>query len=204
MSFMYFFWGFLCQWALGLVSSAFSTSGLTGNWIDQVPLLVGYILHFIGFMKLKPLSATLGKGSTGALILILLSIVQMLLPANTPLTSQPWWGTVLTVIVVIPEMYMIYYLCKGIGELADTQLRPELREVAARRWRLFVYCQVTIALALLTSLFANPTEPNAWGVVAGILGIVYVVLNLIVYILLLTLTWRANKELDLEQASVSR
>ncbi len=195
---MYFFWGFLSQWALGLVTSALSTSGMTGQWVDQIPLLVGYMLHFIGFMKLKPVNVAFSKGSISALVLILLSIVQMLLPVNGALTSQPWWGSVLTVIVIVPEMFMIYYLCRGIGELAEAQRRPNLREIAARRWRLFVYCQVTIALALLTSIFANPNEPNAWGVVAGILSIVYVILNLVVYIMLLTFTWRTHKELELD------
>ncbi|WP_322904219.1 hypothetical protein [Paenibacillus campi] len=202
MGFMYFFWGFLCQWALGFVTSAFSTSGLAGNWIDQVPLLVGYMLHWLGFMKLKPLNAAFGKGALGALVLMLLSIVQMLLPASSALTSQPWWGSLLTVIVILPEMYMIYYLCKGIGELAETRHLFKLKQIATRRWQLFIYCQVTIALALLTGLFANPAEPNAWGIVSGIFSIVYIVLNLIVYVLLLTFTWRTHKEMELAQAKV--
>ncbi len=197
MSFMYFFLGFLSQWVLGLVTSAFTTSGLAEPWVDQIPSLIGYILHFIGFTKLKPLHDVFGKGSISALVMILLTIAQMLIPIDSALTSQPWWGSVLTVVVILAEMFMIYYLCKGIGELAAAQQLPKLKEIATHRWRLFIYCQVTIALALLTSILANPAEPNAWAVVAGVFSIVYIVLNLIVYILLLTLTWRAHKELSL-------
>ncbi|MEW4369443.1 hypothetical protein [Paenibacillus kandeliae] len=198
MSFLYFFWGFLCQWGLGLVTSIFSVSGLTGHWIDRLPLLIGYVIFFVGFTRMQPLSPILGKGKWGALILILLSIIQMLIPANTGAANPSLLGTVLTIVIILPEMYMIYHLCTGIAKMADDQLQPDLRDTAQKRWRLFIYCQVTIVLALLTGLFADVTQPNAWTVVTGVLSLMYVVLNLIVYILMVTLVWKAHKQLELQ------
>lgn len=197
MSFLYFFWGFLCQWGLSLVTSIFVVSGMTGDWINHLPSLIGYLLFFIGFTKMQTLSPILGKGKWGALILMALSIVQMLIPADNGMTNQSLLGTVLTVVVILPEMYMIYHLCTGISQMADYQLQPDLRDTAQKRWRLFIYCQVTIVLALLTGLFADVTQPNAWTVVTGVFSLVYVVLNLVVSILMVTLVWKGHKQLEL-------
>lgn len=197
MSFLYFFYGFLCQWVLALITTAFSTSGLVGSWIDSIPMLIAYVLFYIGFQKLEPIQPLFVKGKISALILFVLSLIPMFIPAGTTALSQPWWGTLLTLIVIIPETYLIYYLCIGIGEIADKQSQSNLQETAKKRWRLFIYCQVTIVLALLSGLLANTTDPNTWTFVSGIFSVMYVILNLVVYILMLTLVWRAHKQLEL-------
>jgi len=197
MSFLYFFWGFLVQWLLRIVTEGLSSASLVSGWVDSVPLIIGYIIIIIGFVRIQPFQPLMGRGKWGAVALILLSLIQMVLPV-TPATA--FWGSLLTVPVAAAQLYMAYYLCLGIQQIAQQQLQPNLKQSAYRRWRMYLYCEVTLVLSFVCSLFADAEQANIWATVSAILAIIYVILNLIVYLLMLSLTWKAHKQLELPSA----
>ncbi|ANF96709.1 hypothetical protein [Paenibacillus bovis] len=197
MSFLYFFWGFLVQWLLRMVTGGLRSAELVSGWVDTIPLIIGYIIMIIGFVRIQRFHPVMGKGKWGAAVLILLSLIQIVLPV-TPATA--FWGSLLTLPVAAAQLYMVYYLCLGIRQMAEQQLQPNLQQSAYRRWRLYFYCEVTLVLSFICSLLTDTEQTNLWATVSAILAIIYVVLNLVVYLLMLFLTWKAHKQLELPSA----
>ncbi|ODP30159.1 hypothetical protein PTI45_00401 [Paenibacillus nuruki] len=198
MSILYLFWAFLGQAILGILITGLNRFGLAAIWLDYVPTVIVSVLYFIGFMKLEKVNPQFAKGKIAAISAAVLAIIQIFLPGQANVLPLPWWLAIVSLLVIIADLFIIYTVCKGIGELAEAQNLPDFKKVSYQRWIIYV-CNQIVALAVLAiSAFVSSTSEGNLVILAGLLGVIYVIFGLLVYILMATFIWKAYKLLDIK------
>lgn len=198
MSILYLFWAFLGQAILGILITGLNRFGLAAIWLDYVPTVIVSVLYFIGFMKLEKVNPQFSKGKIAAISAAVLAIIQIFLPGQANVLPLPWWLAIVSLLVIIADLFIIYTVCKGIGELAEAQNLPDFKKVSYQRWIIYV-CNQIVALAVLAiSAFVSSTSEGNLVILAGLLGVIYVIFGLLVYILMATFIWKAHKLLDIK------
>lgn len=198
MSILFLFWAFLGQAILGIVITGLNKLGLAAIWLDYVPTVIVSVLYFVGFMKLEKVNPQFAKGKPAAIGVAVLAIIQIFLPGQANVLPLPWWLVIVSLLVIIADLFIIYTVCKGIGEMAEAQNMPDFKKVSYQRWIIYV-CNQILALAVLAiSAFVPSTSEGSLVMLAGLLGVVYVVFGLLVYILMATFIWKAHKLLDIK------
>lgn len=198
MSILFLFWAFLGQAILGIVITGLNKLGLAAIWLDYVPTVIVSVLYFVGFMKLEKVNPQFAKGKPAAIGAAVLAIIQIFLPGQANVLPLPWWLVIVSLLVIIADLFIIYTVCKGIGEMAEAQNMPDFKKVSYQRWIIYV-CNQILALAVLAiSAFVPSTSEGSLVMLAGLLGVVYVVFGLLVYILMATFIWKAHKLLDIK------
>lgn len=198
MSILYLFWAFLGQAILGIVITGLNRLGLVGVWLDYVPTVIVSVLYFIGFAKLEKVNPQFAKGKPFAIAAALLAIIQIFLPDQTNVLPLPWWLSIVSLLVIIADLFIIYTVCKGIGEMAEAQNLPDFKKVSYQRWIIYVCNQIVALVVLAISAFVSSTSTGSLVMLAGLLGVVYVVFGLLVYILMATFIWKAHQLLDIK------
>lgn len=198
MSFLYLFWAFLGQALLGIVVFGLNKAGLQATWLDYVPSVIVSVLFYVGFMKLEKVNGRFTKGKLAAVALIVLAIIQMFLPPQTDVLPLPWWVSIISLFTIIADLVMIYSLCTGVGEMAEAQNLPDFKKISYQRWIIYVCNQILAIAVLMISAFASSTHPGSLVYLAGILGLVFVIFGVVVYILMVTFIWKAHQLLDLK------
>lgn len=198
MSILFLFWAFLGQAILGIVVTGLNKLGLAAIWLDYVPTVIVSVLYFVGFMKLEKVNPQFAKGKPAAIGAAVLAIIQIFLPGQANVLPLPWWLTIVSLLVIIADLFIIYTVCKGIGEIAEAQNLPDFKKISYQRWIIYV-CNQILALAVLAiSAFVSSTSEGSLVMLAGLLGVIYVVFGLLVYILMATFIWKAHKLLDIK------
>ncbi|MDN4620647.1 hypothetical protein QCD85_21195 [Paenibacillus sp. PsM32] len=198
MSILYLFWAFVGQAILGIVITGLNRLGLAAIWLDYFPTVIVSILYFIGFMKLEKVNPQFAKGKPFAIAAAVLAVIQIFLPDQANVLPLPWWLTIVSLLVIIADLFIIYTVCKGIGEMAEAQNLPDFKKVSYQRWIIYV-CNQILALAVLAiSAFVSSTTTGSMVTLAGLLGVIYVVFGLLVYILMATFIWKAHQLLDIK------
>lgn len=198
MSILYLFWAFVGQAILGIVITGLNRLGLAAIWLDYFPTVIVSILYFIGFMKLEKVNPQFAKGKPFAIAAAVLAVIQIFLPDQANVLPLPWWLTIVSLLVIIADLFIIYTVCKGIGEMAAAQSLPDFKKVSYQRWIIYV-CNQILALAVLAiSAFVSSTSTGSMVTLAGLLGVIYVVFGLLVYILMATFIWKAHQLLDIK------
>lgn len=198
MSILFLFWAFLGQAILGIIVTGLNKLGLAAIWLDYVPTVIVSVLYFVGFMKLEKVNSQFAKGKPAAIVAAVLAIIQIFLPAQANVLPLPWWLTIVSLLVIIADLFIIYTVCKGIGEIAEAQNLPDFKKISYQRWIIYV-CNQILALAVLAiSAFVSSTSEGSLVMLAGLLGVIYVVFGLLVYILMATFIWKAHKLLDIK------
>lgn len=198
MSILYLFWAFVGQAILGIVITGLNRLGLAAIWLDYFPTVIVSILYFIGFMKLEKVNPQFAKGKPFAITAAVLAVIQIFLPDQANVLPLPWWLTIVSLLVIIADLFIIYTVCKGIGQMAEAQNLPDFKKVSYQRWIIYV-CNQILALAVLAiSAFVSSTSTGSMVTLAGLLGVIYVVFGLLVYILMATFIWKAHQLLDIK------
>ncbi|MDQ1233792.1 hypothetical protein QE450_001290 [Paenibacillus sp. SORGH_AS306] len=198
MSILYLFWAFVGQAILGIVITGLNRLGLAAIWLDYFPTVIVSILYFIGFMKLEKVNPQFAKGKPFAIAAAVLAVIQIFLPDQANVLPLPWWLTIVSLLVIIADLFIIYTVCKGIGQMAEAQNLPDFKKVSYQRWIIYV-CNQILALAVLAiSAFVSSTSTGSMVTLAGLLGVIYVVFGLLVYILMATFIWKAHQLLDIK------
>lgn len=198
MSILYLFWAFVGQAILGIVITGLNRLGLAAIWLDYFPTVIVSILYFIGFMKLEKVNPQFAKGKPFAIAAAVLAVIQIFLPDQANVLPLPWWLTIVSLLVIIADLFIIYTVCKGIGEMAEAQNLPDFKKVSYQRWIIYI-CNQILALAVLAiSAFVSSTTTGSMVTLAGLLGVIYVVFGLLVYILMATFIWKAHQLLDIK------
>lgn len=198
MSILYLFWAFVGQSILGIVITGLNRLGLAAIWLDYFPTVIVSILYFIGFMKLEKVNPQFAKGKPFAIAAAVLAVIQIFLPDQANVLPLPWWLTIVSLLVIIADLFIIYTVCKGIGQMAEAQNLPDFKKVSYQRWIIYV-CNQILALAVLAiSAFVSSTTTGSMVTLAGLLGVIYVVFGLLVYILMATFIWKAHQLLDIK------
>lgn len=198
MSILYLFWAFVGQAILGIVITGLNRLGLAAIWLDYFPTVIVSILYFIGFMKLEKVNPQFAKGKPFAIAAAVLAVIQIFLPDQANVLPLPWWLTIVSLLVIIADLFIIYAVCKGIGQMAEAQNLPDFKKVSYQRWIIYV-CNQILALAVLAiSAFVSSTTTGSMVTLAGLLGVIYVVFGLLVYILMATFIWKAHQLLDIK------
>ncbi|MGV7116327.1 hypothetical protein [Paenibacillus kyungheensis] len=198
MSILYLFWAFVGQAILGIVITGLNRLGLAAIWLDYFPTVIVSILYFIGFMKLEKVNPQFAKGKPFAIAAAVLAVIQIFLPDQANVLPLPWWLTIVSLLVIIADLFIIYTVCKGIGLMAEAQNLPDFKKVSYQRWIIYV-CNQILALAVLAiSAFVSSTSTGSMVTLAGLLGVIYVVFGLLVYILMATFIWKAHQLLDIK------
>ncbi|WCT57709.1 hypothetical protein PQ456_09430 [Paenibacillus kyungheensis] len=198
MSILYLFWAFVGQAILGIVITGLNRLGLAAIWLDYFPTVIVSILYFIGFMKLEKVNPQFAKGKPFAIAAAVLAVIQIFLPDQANVLPLPWWLTIVSLLVIIADLFIIYTVCKGIGQMAEAQNLPDFKKVSYQRWIIYV-CNQILALAVLAiSAFVSSTTTGSMVTLAGLLGVIYVVFGLLVYILMATFIWKAHQLLDIK------
>lgn len=198
MSILYLFWAFVGQAILGIVITGLNRLGLAAIWLDYFPTVIVSILYFIGFMKLEKVNPQFAKGKPFAIAAAVLAVIQIFLPDQANVLPLPWWLTIVSLLVIIADLFIIYTVCKGIWQMAEAQNLPDFKKVSYQRWIIYV-CNQILALAVLAiSAFVSSTSTGSMVTLAGLLGVIYVVFGLLVYILMATFIWKAHQLLDIK------
>ena len=162
------------------------------QYLDILPDFLGYILIFCALSTLAAQHSFFSKARPFALLLVFLSLGSII---ETPkanllefsLSTQELGWLLLEQGKIIVDLFLFYWLCQGIQELAQERALAVLQEKARFRWRF--YFTVTCIL-LVYAPFALNLEPS-W----NILMIPILVLLFAAMLLLLGLVRTAQHEL---------
>ncbi|MEC0240411.1 hypothetical protein P4H66_11165 [Paenibacillus dokdonensis] len=173
MGFLHLFWGFLFLIDIRI------------NGFDILPDVVGYVLFFLGFIKLESKSQHFLKAKNMSVVMIILSVMSLVISWAS---LQSWlFYFLFNVVLYILKLYIVFHLCYGISELAGRRGLHEFQNKAIQRWRWYIIVMTAAFLILLIA----PLAP----LLAVILGILLILASLVIYILMMLLTLEAEQVL---------
>ncbi|WP_167577907.1 hypothetical protein [Ammoniphilus sp. YIM 78166] len=162
------------------------------QYVDILPDFIGYILVFRALGTLAGQHSYFLKARPFTLTLIFLSLTSLVVTPGMnlledPPSSQDLGWSLLGQVLIVLDLFMLYWLCKGIGELAMQRELKQLQEKAEYRWKFYF---LATAVMLVYTPFSINVEP-AFNLVMFPL----VILLFSAMILLLGLVRMARKEL---------
>jgi len=172
MGFQYLFWGFLFR----LVSIP-----VYGFHIP--PDFISYILFIIGLNRLIAYSDRFSTSRTLSIILLVMSLFYIYTPDKEVGTFNLL--SLMDIPYGILNLILVYYLCKGVADVALSRDDHELMEIAIRRWKLYIWGFI-VTIASIFLVFVSP-------ILASILIIASVIYVFIIHFLLMGLMRRASR-----------
>ncbi|WP_339321251.1 hypothetical protein [Paenibacillus sp. FSL W8-0194] len=170
MGFVHLFWGFLFLIDIRI------------NQFDILPDVIGYVLFFLGFVKLERRSSHFRSAKTVSVALIILSVVTLILELSPP-TS--WLFMFLYhAVVFILNLYMVFHICYGIGDMAGRKGHRAFQNKAVQRWRWFL---AVIAATFVVMLIA-PLVPG----LAIVLALALMIASVCIHVLMMLLMQEAE------------
>ncbi|MHC4441407.1 MAG: hypothetical protein ACYTBZ_02175 [Planctomycetota bacterium] len=172
--FMKIFWGFL------LVFLDFRF-----NRFDIFPDFLGYILITWGLSILAPMHQRFDKAKIYAGIMIVFSLIDLVqIKAKG---EAEFILFLINTMQIILNLIMVWNICQGIIELANTAQNQNLAEKANFRRNLYMAVMIIVLCCCTFTLFTGDIET--------LLAIPLVILGLIAMILIVELMLRAAREL---------
>ncbi len=142
--FGYLYWGFF------FIMLSFRFQGF-----DIFPDVVGYILFFLAFNGLKGYSSYFRKANICNIPMIFLSIFNIY---QQPITAQAGginfgayglWTIPLAIAIAALGILTVYYLLKGISEMALIRGRHDIVEKSEQQWRHYLFYQIAVILMFI-------------------------------------------------------
>ncbi|MWV43429.1 hypothetical protein GRF59_07260 [Paenibacillus sp. HJL G12] len=172
MGFLHLFWGFLFLIDIRI------------NGFDVLPDVIGYVLFFLGFVKLENRfrSQHFHKAKNMSVGMIVLSMMSLVLSWTSP---QAWafYFLFITMLTIL-KLYIVFHLCYGISDLAGRRGLHEFQNKAIQRWRWFI----AVAAAVFIMMLIAPLAP----MLVMIMSIVLLIASLVIYVLMMLLTREAE------------
>ncbi len=142
--FGYLFWGFF------FIFASFRIQGL-----DIFPDVVGYVLFFLAFKGLKGYSSYFRKANICNTPMIFLSVFNLY---QQPITAQTGginlgtngiWSIPLAIATAALGILTVYYLLKGISEMALIRARHDIIEKSEQQWKHYLFYQIAVLLMFI-------------------------------------------------------
>ncbi|MBE9913135.1 hypothetical protein G8C92_03660 [Paenibacillus donghaensis] len=173
MGFLHLFWGFLFLIDIRI------------NGFDVLPDVIGYVLFFVGFLKLEGKSEHFRKAKNMSVILIFFSALMLIFTWMPP---QSWlFYFLFNVVLYFLKLYLIFQMCNGISELTGRKGFHAFQTKAIQRWRWYF----VIATATFIVVLVAPFVP----LLAVFLAIMLILASIVIHILMMMLTWEAERVL---------
>lgn len=154
---------------------------------DILPDFIGYWMIYQGLQALASYNYNFGKAKMYAAPLLVLSITdffQWQIAIKDLQFSLPAIGFILLfTLITVLNLFMIYYVCKGISEMSLEKNLIELSKRAKHRWQLYLY--LNIGLLIIRPIFVlNPQIISLNIQFVAALIIPLVIITLIILVLL--------------------
>lgn len=170
MGFLHLFWGFLFLVDIRI------------NNIDILPDVIGYVLFFLGFVKLEQRSGHFRCAKYASVALIILSVVTIVLSVSPP---NSWlFIFVYNAALFVLKLYMVFHICYGISEMAGRKGHRAFQNKAVQRWRWYL----AVVAATFVVLILAPLVPF----LAVILALVLMIASVCIHVLMMLLMQEAE------------
>ncbi len=142
--FGYIYWGFF------FIMLSFRIQGF-----DIFPDLVGYILFFLAFSGLKEYSSYFNKANICNIPMIFLSLFNLYQQRGTVLAGRinlgvyGIWSIPLAIATAALGILTVYYLLKGISEMALIRGRHDIVEKSEEQWKHYLFYQIAVILTFI-------------------------------------------------------
>lgn len=173
MGFYHLFWGFLFLFDFNI------------NGFDILPDFIGYLLFYLGLVKLERRSEHFHKAKNMSIILIVLSVMGLII-SLFPLTSSVF-NVLFSLVVLILNLSMVFHICQGISELAGRRGLRQFQIKTQQRWRWYLMVIPAIFIAILIALLLPVT--------ALVLAILLIICSFVIHILMMLLMKDAEHHL---------
>lgn len=181
MGFLYLFWGFLFQFDFRV------------GTVDLLPDFIGYLLFWVGVSKLLQTSEWFRKARPLCAVMIVLSLPSIVeMPMNETGSGPNLLILLYALIVLILDLYIVYYICQATISLAETRNDVDLANKAGSRWKLYLLLQLLVIVFYLGNLIF----PLMLAAAGAFMVIVMLVLAIAVLIMMMTLMHQASKRLQ--------
>jgi hypothetical protein len=159
------------------------------NGFDLLVDLAGFILIVIGLGELASRNPMFGRARPYAIVLLVLSALDLFTRTSGGSGLQ-LFGSVgvafaYLIALSIVNLLLIYFICKGIGEMARAAGAVDLADLSVTRWQFFLFTYVVTTILILIVATSDSSF--------GLLALVAVVASLVAAILIAGLFRRADK-----------
>ncbi|GIO29880.1 MULTISPECIES: hypothetical protein [Paenibacillus] len=170
MGFLHLFWGFLFLIDIRI------------NDFDILPDVIGYLLFFLGFVKLEHRSGHFRSAKNVSVVLLILSVVTLILSLSPP---RSWLFIFLfNAVLVVLKLYMVFHTCYGISEWAGRRGHRAFQNKAVQRWGWYFGVVAATFIVLLIAPLVPP--------LAVLLAIVLMVASLFAHVMMMLLVQEAE------------
>lgn len=161
--------------------------------VDALPDFLGAYLIYIGCNRLKDRENSFNKVINVAKSLIVLEIIKLVVVLTIPFTNNsPMWQSMIMTFgdfwLGIMNLYILYYICKGIYNIAVENDFRFLMDTSNFRWKLKCY---SFLLGQMLMPFVYNIESSVITIPLVILKIIQFIANILILVLINT----AKKEL---------
>ena len=153
--------------------------------------LVGYVLIVIGLGELQHRNRLFGRARPYATVLLVLSAFDLF--TRTPyggsgvgLFGSPGLAVAFIVALLFVNVMLVFFVCRGIGEMARERGAAELADLSITRWQFFLGTQIASTVLLVIAFSGG--DPTA-------LALASMIASLVAALLIAGLLRRADKTL---------
>ena len=133
----------------------FIMASLRIQGFDIFPDVVGYILFFLAFNGLKGYSSYFRKANICNIPMIFLSLFNLYQQPSTAqagginLGAYGLWSIPLAIAIAALCILTVYYLLKGISEMALLRGRHDIVEKSEQQWKHYLFYQIAVLLTFI-------------------------------------------------------
>ena len=157
---------------------------IAGTAVHLLPDTLGFLLLFIGMMRMKKQSRRFAAGSVAALVFGILALGQAVLTYAVPDFSDTllFGDSILTLIsdiILLGKLLTLYLLILGLGELAQTRNADLKQKPLHMLWIILACANIPIlALSVVTANLYNPPDT-----LVKIAYFVYTVMAILIFLI---------------------
>ena len=160
------------------------------NGFDLLPDLIGFIMIVVGLGQLTQRNAIFGRARPYAASLLILSALDLFSRTTAESSGLELFGSAglafaYLIALAVINLMLVFFICRGIGEMARAGGATELADLSVTRWQFFLF---TYVLSTILVIIAATSDSNLVGLV-----VVSVIVSLVAAILFAGLLRRADK-----------